>query len=76
MIIVPKTIDENVNKLIDKLAIHDIPFYVEVKPENECKINECFPNVTSKTSKDGGDIIFGWTVWQHNFMIEAEFHSI
>lgn len=76
MIIVPKRIDENVFKLIGKLTIHDKPFYVEVKPENECKINECFPNVKSKISKDGGEIIFGWTIWQHNFMLEAEFHSI
>jgi len=37
---------------------------------------ECIPNVKNKIIKHSGSIVYGWQLWKHSFMIEAEFHSI
>lgn len=54
-----------------------LPFYVDVIPDPDALMNECFPNVQRKIARDGGTHINGWAIWQWaNIMIEAEAHSV
>ena len=54
-----------------------LPFYVDVIPDPDAIMNECFPNVQRKIARGGGTYMTGWTIWQWaNIMIEAEAHSI
>lgn len=53
------------------------PHFVPVKPESGAEPVECFSNVKTKVETDGGEIKFGWAIWEWpNLMIEAEFHAV
>jgi hypothetical protein len=76
MLRTPESINSNVNLLLKKIPHSERPVYVAVQPSPEAKVDECFLNVDRKISKDSGSIVLGWAVWQNEFLIEAEFHSI
>ena len=51
--------------------------YIEVIPKLDSESLDCHNNVRVYKEKNGGDIVFGWTIWQHpKIMLEAEFHAI
>jgi len=73
---VPKIEDQHLKKLIEIIGINTQPIYVDIKPDRNAIINECFPNVSEKIKKEGGTRITGWQFWKTNNLIEAEFHAI
>jgi len=76
MIKVPNISDSNVLKILKLIRLDSSPVKVIYKPENFCKKNFCFPNIDQKIKRDGGQIVYGWQLWEHDFMIEAEFHAV
>jgi len=72
----PKTIDQNIKKLISMICNEPEPIFIDVIHENYAQIGGCFPAVHEKINRDGGDKIIGWQIWDHGFMVEAEFHAI
>jgi hypothetical protein len=71
----------NISKPIKKLAkqLVDLPnlIYVIIVPEAFSILNECYENVRLKIAKDGGNIQYGWQIWEWpNIYIEAEFHAV
>lgn len=73
----PSAINRHVRQLIDKLVHNGRAQYVEVSPEPDAQINECFPNVATKIARDGGRMLCGWQVWEWpHVMVEAEFHAV
>ncbi len=51
--------------------------YVNVIPEQEATISNCFPNVKDTVIRKGGSQIYGWAIWKWaNILIEAEAHSV
>ncbi|WP_146198754.1 hypothetical protein [Pararcticibacter amylolyticus] len=49
---------------------------IAVVPEGGTTRNECFDNVAAKIFRDGGKMIVRWQLWQHPFMLEAEYHAV
>ena len=53
------------------------PIYVGVVPDPGAKASECFPNVRAKVARDGGEILYGWAIWEWpRVFIEAEHHAV
>lgn len=51
--------------------------YIDVIPESDAKLIECFPNVHKKIESDGGSIVHGWAIWEFpGVYVESEFHSV
>lgn len=72
----PDLHDEKVQKLLRKINSKFQPIYLSVTAEPYALINECFPNVEKKISKDGGGIVYGWQIWKSDLICEAEFHAV
>jgi hypothetical protein len=53
---------------------HSDPEYVPVMPEG--KPGYCYPNVKAKVETEGGEIIYGRTIWLAEGLIEAEWHTV
>lgn len=73
---VPDIHDEKVQKLLKKVNSGCDPVYVPVVGESYAIPNECFPNVESKVTIDGGQIVYGWQIWKGELICEAEFHAV
>lgn len=77
----PSSINSDVKQIIGllELNINDAIFikYTEEK-EFKAEIDNCHINNMIKQKLNGGQIIFGWIIWQNqNFkFIEANFHSL
>jgi hypothetical protein len=53
------------------------PQFVTITPERGCKIADCFANVQRKVAKEGGNIQFGWALWEWpGVYFEAEHHAV
>jgi hypothetical protein len=72
----PAQIDDLVRRLCKRVARRSLPVYVVVRPEPNAQINECFSTVARRVQRDGGQQIFGWTIWSTPVMVEAEFHAV
>lgn len=72
----PETITENVTQILKALKAEYDPEWVIFKAESGYEELDCFVNVKKKMEKDGGKIVYGWTIWEHKYFIEAEFHAV
>lgn len=73
----PPAVTKQLLGLASKLAPGQTPVYLQVQPEADATINECFPNVEAKIQNDGGSIVYGWQLWEWpHVLIEAEFHAV
>ena len=72
----PQTINKNILKLVELVNKKSKPFFVPTVPENNAITKACFPTVEEKIKRDGGQMVFGWQLWETNFLAEAEFHAI
>ena len=51
--------------------------FLNVQPEADAVVNECFPNVEAKIARVGGQMQCGWQLWEWpHVLIEAEFHAV
>lgn len=74
--ITPKKLDTQVRAFCRDVTRHS-PVYVEVAPEHCAAASECFVNVNSKIKRDGGAILYGWSIWiWPGVYIEAEHHAV
>jgi hypothetical protein len=77
MITVPKTSSEpNVTRLIAKMGLTTKPLFVPVFVDADAEYKECYQNVSERVKKMGGDIVYGWQLWNTGMMLEAECHAI
>ncbi len=48
-----------------------------IEAEADCKVRECFNNVSVKVQRDGGRVVYGWTIWEWpNVYVEAAHHAV
>ncbi|WP_157962052.1 YecA family protein [Acuticoccus kandeliae] len=48
-----------------------------IDPDPAAVARNCFVNVKEKVERDGGRIVYGWTIWEYpGVFIEAEHHAI
>lgn len=75
--VTPAEISTGLQGLIDRLVPGGEPAYVEAVPHHCAPENECFPIVEEYVRTQGGDIVFGWSLWEFpTLFAEAEFHSV
>lgn len=72
----PHDINDNVRALLKKMGSKETPVYIETIPEAFAQVGECFPSVIQKIELSGGSAVYGWQIWQGDFLIEAEFHAV
>ncbi len=63
-------------RLLEKIGSSFPAKNIPVKAEAYATINNCFPNVKEKMSRDGGEIIYGWKLHSSILLIEAERHAV
>lgn len=73
---VPKTINNDILKLVDLVNKKSKPFFIPVIPESYSIPGACFPTVEEKIKRHGGKMVLGWQLWETNLLAEAEFHAI
>lgn len=72
----PATITPAIREFAHELTGNQ-PLYLAVRPEPFSLATRCFPNVSQKIKFDGGDIAFGWIIWEWpNAYLDAEFHGV
>lgn len=55
----------------------EVPVYVPVVDDPHGLFGWCSDGVTEKIKADGGNIVFGWTIWEWpNVLWTAEFHAV
>jgi hypothetical protein len=66
-----------VNLIEQKLGLTDAAIAVPFESVANAKEQSCFQNVRNVIAEQGGEIVYGWLVWQHgNIFVEAEHHSV
>jgi hypothetical protein len=63
-------------QLIEKIGSNHRELFLPIKEEKYAKPGNCFLNVQQKVKNDGGSIIYGWSVLNGDFLMEAERHAI
>lgn len=63
-------------QLLEKIGMTTQPIEVHVFPEAYATQDNCFPNVLEKVKRDGGEIIYGWSIQYGRIIIEAERHAV
>lgn len=77
MITTPPRISPAILRFCEELNPSERPEYLPVRPEPHADLDECFFNVRTKVERDGGQIEFGWAIWEWpSTFIEVEFHSV
>lgn len=73
----PKVITDTIRNAASSLASGSEIITVKVSTEKAMKKKECFLNVQTVVSKEGGSCITGWAIWQWaNIFIEFEAHAV
>ena len=74
----PAEISREISELCNEIAGEESsPIYVDCKPLQNAPSRECFPIVEEQVSREGGAIVFGWSIWElPTVFIEAEFHAV
>jgi hypothetical protein len=73
----PNQITEYIYEFCKELDNTGQLFFVGVKLETEAECVECSQNVLNKIGRDGGQIQFGWAIWElPEIMLEAIYHAI
>lgn len=76
-LITPQEITDEIDNLCQDLVEDPVPIFLDVNPFNGAQINDCFRNVERFIRRNGGEICYGWQIWEWpDIMIEAEFHSV
>jgi hypothetical protein len=77
MITTPVEINEKILIFCREIDSLTEPNFVNVLPAEGCILGECYGNVESHVSQNGGNVQYGWIIWEdQNIYLEAEFHAV
>ena len=65
-----------INEILLKIGTQNDILKVPVIIDSKAKEDDCFINVSEKIKRDGGSIIYGWTIHTFSFIYEAERHAV
>lgn len=72
----PRTISSEILTLCDEIAPAETPRFIKLAPSETARVRECFFNVLDQVEKAGGDLVYGWAIWEWpGVFIEAEHHA-
>lgn len=75
--VTPAESNQTIVALCAELSPGETPFYVDVVPNTEEPVNECFHVVNRQIARFGGASVIGWAIWElPTVFIEAEFHAV
>ena len=73
----PSLTDKHVLEFCRSISPHSKLIWVRPKRKYDYQAGHCFPNVLDYTSKNGGEVAFGWIIWfRPGVFIEAENHAV
>ncbi len=73
----PRAASPEIIALAHYLSPKHEPIFVSIEPEPTAERAECFFNVQAKIKRDGGQIIYGWAIWEWpRVFLEAEHHAV
>jgi len=73
----PSAISEPILSLCRSICASQKPVYVNHSPESYAQISDCFPAVDRKVRECGGQVLYGWQLWEwFDVLLEAEFHAV
>ncbi|MFC0512991.1 SEC-C domain-containing protein [Mucilaginibacter angelicae] len=76
MITVPAIESNQLAELCKLIGCDDTLVFVNLDLSENYPKNECFDNVSAKVIAHGGERVVGWSIWQHDYMLEAEYHAV
>lgn len=65
-----------INKLIEKIGNTNTPEFIPLLVESYAKENMCFFNVLEKVSIDQGCAVYGWKLFEGDFIYDAVRHAV
>ena len=72
----PKKVTGQVLKFCATINAESSPELIIVETQDFAQVGNCHKDVRRLVSEKGGEIVFGWIIWQcGQFMIEAEHHA-
>jgi len=73
----PQEIHEGLLRLRKLIKSNAEFVFVSIEVDVESTPQECYGNVEKKISKDGGSIVYGWSIWEvEGVMVEGEHHAV
>lgn len=72
----PSIPNKNIKKLINMIDSEFDYEIVPIIPETFAKNGHCYYNVIEKIKLDGGSMQLGWSIYQSEYMCEAEKHAV
>lgn len=73
----PKRISEKVLEFCRSIRFEAKPEFVPVRVDPGAKYGSCYFNIQSKIRGKGGQMLWGWTIWEEpGFFLEAEHHAV
>jgi SEC-C motif len=73
----PSEISASILSLCTEINQDHKPTWVQVVPEHNAVVRECFTNVSNKVARDGGSLVHGWAIWEwKRVFVEAEHHAV
>lgn len=73
---IPDESDPFVKKLLSRIPSEYAPESVPVCLEEYARPLNCYFNVEEKVGRDGGQVHYGWSIYQTDLLCEAERHAV
>lgn len=72
----PKTITEAIRHFCNELSTEE-PVFLEVHPDDFAAIGRCYFNAALVAERIGGQVVFGWLIWElAGIYVTAEHHAV
>lgn len=73
----PSALSPEILDLCNEIAKGVEPEFIVHKPDPDAVVRECFNNVVERVRRVGGDLVYGWAIWEWpSVFIEAEHHAV
>jgi len=73
----PRKVTSAILSLCNEINPAETLVEVPVRPDKDAIVSECFNNVSEKVNREGGNLLYGWTIWEWpRVFIEAEHHAV
>ena len=73
----PTRLSPEILELCEAIVPSLVPEFVAHRPDKSAAVRECFPNVRNRVRAQGGELVYGWAIWEWpEVFVEAEHHGV
>lgn len=73
----PEAISGRVISFVRTIHPTNRPIYIDVVPDGNAHVAECFSNCRENSKKTSSEVILGWAIWERKrYFFEAEHHAV